>query len=92
MLWEIRTINQAVAGTRLGDYAADDCDYEDHHSDQEQSTDDLFAQGAAAMIAVRIVFGGSHFNPTFHSDQTRSQQLQTALDFQRELSLKQGRP
>jgi len=50
----------ARAGARLSKQGADSRRYKDHRSGQQQSTDDLFVQGAAAMIAARIVFGRSH--------------------------------
>jgi hypothetical protein len=58
-----RTNIQAQMGPRplsaraLSKYAGDDDrGYEDQRGDQEQSADDLCVQGAAAMIAARIVF------------------------------------
>jgi hypothetical protein len=48
-----RVVARALFKYSAGD---DDCDYEDHRSDQEQSTDDLFVQRAAAMITARIIF------------------------------------
>jgi hypothetical protein len=51
----------------LSKHATDDCDYEDHRTNQEQSTDDLIVQGAGAMIAAWIVFGGSHLSDPIFS-------------------------
>ena len=45
----------------LSKYAADGRRYEDRRSEQEQSSNDLFVQGTAALLTTRIVFGGSHF-------------------------------
>jgi len=50
----------------LAQYGTDDSGCEDHRSNHEQSTDNLLVQGAGAMIAARIVFGGSHLpDPIF---------------------------
>jgi len=54
----------ARRGSRLSEYGADDeYGYEDRRGDHEQSTDDLFVQGAAAMIASRVVLFGIAFSP-----------------------------
>ena len=43
------------------------------------------------MIAVRIVFGGSHLILPFAFSQTRHQQLPTALDFYERTLAQKGR-
>jgi hypothetical protein len=51
----------------LSKYGTDDCGYEDDRGEQEQSTDDPFVQGAAAMLTARVVFGGSHLSDPIFS-------------------------
>ena len=57
----------ALGARVLSKYGTDDCGYEDHCGEQEQSTDDPFVQGAAAMLTARVVFGGSHLSDPIFS-------------------------